>query len=190
MAANMQRQAVPLIKPDSPFVGTGVEAKVAHDSGASLTTKVDGTVVYADSRRVDVEAKDGIHSYPLRKFESSNQGTCMNQTVVVKVKDKAGNIAEQTINITKILKLSAIEITNPPKRINYVEGQSFDTTGMKVVAKYNNGREEEITKYENHLSRCLPWHSRTGQKVLLRHGRGRRERVFRGHGRHGHLRFG
>ena len=94
MAANMQRQAVPLIKPDSPFVGTGVEAKVAHDSGASLVSTVDGTVVYADSKRVDVESKDGVHTYKLRKFAASNQGTCMNQTIVVKEGDKvkAGDV--------------------------------------------------------------------------------------------------
>ena len=88
MAANMQRQAVPLIKPDSPFVGTGVEAKVAHDSGASLVSTVDGTVTYADSNKVLVENKEGTHTFRLRKFAASNQGTCMNQTVVVKEGDK------------------------------------------------------------------------------------------------------
>ena len=79
MAANMQRQAIPLIKPQSPYVGTGVERKIAHDSGSSLLNKVDGTVKFVDAKKVVVEAKDGDHTYRLKKFASSNQGTCLNQ---------------------------------------------------------------------------------------------------------------
>jgi len=94
MAANMQRQAIPLIKPQSPYVGTGVERKIAHDSGSSLLNKVDGTVKYVDAKKVVVESKDGEHSYRLKKFASSNQGTCLNQipSVVEGQKVKAGDV--------------------------------------------------------------------------------------------------
>ena len=79
MAANMQRQAIPLVKPQSPYVGTGVERKIAHDSGSSLLSKVEGTVTYVDAKKVVVQSKDGEHTHKLKKFASSNQGTCLNQ---------------------------------------------------------------------------------------------------------------
>ena len=79
MAANMQRQAIPLVKPQSPYVGTGVERKIAHDSGSSLLSKVEGTVTYVDAKKVVVQGKDGEYTHKLKKFASSNQGTCLNQ---------------------------------------------------------------------------------------------------------------
>ncbi|MBG9983026.1 DNA-directed RNA polymerase subunit beta [Aerococcaceae bacterium DSM 111020] len=88
MGANMQRQAVPLIKPQAPIVGTGIEYQAAHDSGAALLTKVDGEVVYVDANRIDVKDNEGhVESYPLTKFERSNAGTCYNQTPIVALGD-------------------------------------------------------------------------------------------------------
>ncbi len=88
MGANMQRQAVPLIKPQAPIVGTGIEYQAAHDSGAALLTKVDGEVVYVDANRIDVKDNNGkVESYPLTKFERSNAGTCYNQTPIVSLGD-------------------------------------------------------------------------------------------------------
>ncbi len=88
MAANMQRQAVPLLKPDSPLVGTGVEAKIAHDAGTSLVSAVNGTATYVDAKKIIIENKDGEHIYKLKKFSASNQGTCLNHTPVVQVGQK------------------------------------------------------------------------------------------------------
>ena len=86
MGANMQRQAVPLINPQSPIVGTGIEYKAAHDSGAALTCKRGGRVVYVDANRVDIQLEDGsIDQYRLTKFARSNAGTCYNQRPIVKL---------------------------------------------------------------------------------------------------------
>ncbi len=83
MGANMQRQAVPLIKPQSPFVGTGIEAKIASDSGSGIVAKADGVVEYVDSNKVIVSEADGKREYKLRKFECSNAGTSINQIPIV-----------------------------------------------------------------------------------------------------------
>ncbi len=83
MGANMQRQAVPLLKPNSPYVGTGIEAKIAKDSGSAIVAEVDGKVVYADSRTIITE-KDGKETkYELEKFRRSNAGTCINHNPLV-----------------------------------------------------------------------------------------------------------
>ena len=89
MGANMQRQAVPLIKPQSPFVGTGIEYKAAHDSGAALICHRPGLVTYVDANRVRVTLEDGsIDEYRLTKFARSNAGTCYNQRPIVQVGDQ------------------------------------------------------------------------------------------------------
>ncbi|MBR7926782.1 DNA-directed RNA polymerase subunit beta [Aerococcaceae bacterium zg-ZUI334] len=95
MGANMQRQAVPLINPVSPLIGTGMEYKAAHDSGAALLCKRDGEVVYVDANRVKVKVADGsTDEYRLTKFARSNAGTCYNQRPIVQLGDKveAGEI--------------------------------------------------------------------------------------------------
>lgn len=85
MGANMQRQAVPLLVPHSPFVGTGIEHKIAKDSGVGIVAKQDGTVSYVDSLRIVVTDKEGTdHSYQLRKFARSNASTSINQRPIVK----------------------------------------------------------------------------------------------------------
>ena len=89
MGANMQRQAVPLLNPHSPFVGTGMEPKIARDSGTGVVCDVDGTVTYADAKNIVVQSKDGVlHDFALEKFRSSNAGTCINQKPIVVKGDK------------------------------------------------------------------------------------------------------
>lgn len=88
MGANMQRQAVPLIKPHSPFVGTGIEYKAAHDSGDALIAEHAGTIEYVDAREIRVRREDGaLDSYKLMKFRRSNGGKNYNQTPIVHVGD-------------------------------------------------------------------------------------------------------
>ena len=85
MGANMQRQAVPLIKTESPFVGTGMEYKAAHDCGVVVVAKEDGYVSYVDADRIIVTDGENMeHEYELVKMLRSNQGTCINQRPIVK----------------------------------------------------------------------------------------------------------
>ena len=84
MGANMQRQAVPLLNPHSPFVGTGMEHRIARDSGAACVATSAGTVTYVDAVRVIVTDDAGNeHEYPLTKFRRSNASTCLNQRPIV-----------------------------------------------------------------------------------------------------------
>lgn len=95
MGANMQRQALPLLKPTAPLVGTGMEHIVARDSGLAVISTGEGVVTYVDSRRITVkDSKKKSKTYQLQKFARSNQGTCINQVAVVKVGDevKKGDI--------------------------------------------------------------------------------------------------
>ena len=88
MGANMQRQAVPLIKNESPIVGTGIEYRAAKDSGVCVIARNDGTVQKVTADQIVVKTKTGIDTYNLIKFKRSNQGTCSNQRPIVKVGDK------------------------------------------------------------------------------------------------------
>ncbi len=89
MGANMQRQAIPLLKPEAPFVGTGIEYKAAHDSGVAICSDVDGIVSYVDGLRVEVIDNDGLkHNYELTKYVRSNHSTCVNQRPIVVVGEK------------------------------------------------------------------------------------------------------
>ena len=83
MGANMQRQAVPLIKSESPIVGTGIEYKAAVDSRIVITAKNDGVVSYVDSNKVVIDTKTGKDEYHLIKYQRSNQGTCINQKPII-----------------------------------------------------------------------------------------------------------
>jgi len=92
MGSNMQRQAVPLVKAEAPWVGTGMEETVARDSGAAIAAKRGGIVDQVDATRIviravgDVEAgQSGVDIYTLQKFQRSNQNTCINQRPLVKV---------------------------------------------------------------------------------------------------------
>jgi DNA-directed RNA polymerase subunit beta len=84
MGTNMQRQAVPTIRPESPIVGTGVEARAAQDSGHVILAKENGIIVNADSRRVQVlEDKGNLRTYEFNKFTRSNHSTCLNQRPII-----------------------------------------------------------------------------------------------------------
>ncbi|MAI97905.1 MAG: DNA-directed RNA polymerase subunit beta [Rhodobacteraceae bacterium] len=94
MGSNMQRQAVPLLKAEAPFVGTGMESVVARDSGASIMAKRAGVIDQIDAMRIVIRASGtleagdpGVDIYRLRKFQRSNQNTCINQKPLVKVGD-------------------------------------------------------------------------------------------------------
>ncbi|MEO8529865.1 MAG: DNA-directed RNA polymerase subunit beta [Deltaproteobacteria bacterium] len=95
MGSNMQRQAVPLLQAEAPFVGTGIESIVAQDSGAAIMAKRAGIIDQVDATRIVVRATEGLEPgdpgvdiYRLRKFQRSNQNTCINQKPLVKVGDK------------------------------------------------------------------------------------------------------
>ncbi len=88
MGANMQRQAIPLLKSEAPLVGTGVEAIAARDSGALVIAKADGVVEYVDAKKIIVKTIGGKDSYFLNGFEKSNNGTCYLQKPIVRLGDK------------------------------------------------------------------------------------------------------
>ncbi len=94
MGSNMQRQAVPLVKAESPFVGTGMEATVARDSGAAISARRGGIIDQVDAGRIVIRATEDVEPgtsmvdiYTLKKFQRSNQNTCINQRPLVKVGD-------------------------------------------------------------------------------------------------------
>ena len=88
MGANMQRQALPLLKAEAPYVGTGVEYMIARDSGATVVAKADGVVEYADGKKIVVQTKGGKDVYTLMNFEGSNNYTCYHQRPIVKAGEK------------------------------------------------------------------------------------------------------
>ena len=98
MGSNMMRQAVPLLKPESPLVGTGIESDVALDSGVTIVAKRDGVVDKIDGKRIVIKATDesdftksGVDIYNLQKFKRSNQNTCINQKPLVRVGDQVSS---------------------------------------------------------------------------------------------------
>jgi len=97
MGSNMMRQAVPLLRAEAPLVGTGIEEKVAIDSGAAIQAKRAGIIDQVDAQRIVIRATEdlelgdaGVDIYRLRKFQRSNQNTCINQRPLVKVGDTVG----------------------------------------------------------------------------------------------------
>ena len=88
MGANMQRQAVPLIRATAPFVGTGLEGSAAFDSGELICAEHEGTVTEVDAAHVVVSTAHGLETYDLPKYERSNQSTCINHRPVVHVGEK------------------------------------------------------------------------------------------------------
>ena len=95
MGANMQRQAVPLLRPHAAYVGTGIESKIAKDSGTGLVSRDEGTVTYVDASNITITGMDGKkHNYQLEKFARSNAGTCINHRPIVEVGEtvKVGDV--------------------------------------------------------------------------------------------------
>ena len=97
MGSNMQRQAVPLLQAEAPLVGTGIEEVVARDSGAAIMAKRAGIIDQVDAQRIVIRATEdlelgdaGVDIYRMRKFQRSNQNTCINQRPLVKVGDTVG----------------------------------------------------------------------------------------------------
>ncbi|MBB3711121.1 DNA-directed RNA polymerase subunit beta [Limimaricola variabilis] len=97
MGSNMQRQAVPLLQAEAPLVGTGIEEVVARDSGAAIMARRGGIIDQVDATRIVIRATEdlelgdaGVDIYRMRKFQRSNQNTCINQRPLVKVGDKVG----------------------------------------------------------------------------------------------------
>ncbi len=89
MGSNMQRQAVPLLRPERPLVGTGLETQVARDSGMVPITRVNGEVVFVDSTQIIVRDVQGVdHYHLLQKYQRSNQDTCLNQRPIVQQGDQ------------------------------------------------------------------------------------------------------
>jgi DNA-directed RNA polymerase subunit beta len=89
MGANMQRQAVPLLRPDAPIVGTGMEYRAAKDSGSLIVSDVSGTVVSVDAKGITLKLDDGTEKlFDLLKFVRSNAGTCINQRPIVKLGER------------------------------------------------------------------------------------------------------
>jgi len=98
MGSNMMRQAVPLLKPEAPLVGTGIESDVALDSGVTIVAKRNGIVDKIDGKRIVIKAssekdysQSGVDIYNLQKFKRSNQNTCINQKPLVRVGDKVNS---------------------------------------------------------------------------------------------------
>ena len=98
MGSNMMRQAVPLLKPESPLVGTGIESDVALDSGVTIVARRDGLVDKIDGKRIVIKTTDesdftksNVDIYNLQKFKRSNQNTCINQKPLVRVGDKVSS---------------------------------------------------------------------------------------------------
>ncbi|MEB3301414.1 MAG: DNA-directed RNA polymerase subunit beta [Cyanobium sp.] len=89
MGSNMQRQAVPLLRPERPLVGTGLETQVARDSGMVPITRVNGTVTFVDATAIVIrDDEGGEHTHYLQKYQRSNQDTCLNQRPIVKQGDQ------------------------------------------------------------------------------------------------------
>mgnify|MGYP004618202863 FL=1 len=85
MGANMQRQAMPLLKTEAPYIGTGVEHIAAKDSGVCVVAKADGIVSYVDAKKIKVKTKNGEDTYYLANFELANSGICNHQRPIVQV---------------------------------------------------------------------------------------------------------
>jgi DNA-directed RNA polymerase subunit beta len=90
MGSNMQRQAVPLLRPERPLVGTGLEAQAARDSGMVIVSPFDGEISYVDARRLRVRSNETgeEQEFILQKYQRSNQDTCLNQRPIVRLGDK------------------------------------------------------------------------------------------------------
>lgn len=89
MGSNMQRQAVPLLRPERPLVGTGLEAQAARDSGMVIVSRTDGEVTFVSADRIRVRDDQGKeHEYQVQKYQRSNQDTCLNQRPIVFIGDR------------------------------------------------------------------------------------------------------
>ncbi len=120
MGSNMQRQAVPLLRCEAPFVGTGMECKVAYDSGVCVVAKNDGVVKSVTADKIVVETDTGEEDeYELLKFKRSNQGTCVNQKPIVNKGDRVtGEVLEVDEDGNTIIKVHGSILADGPATSN------------------------------------------------------------------------
>ena len=159
MGSNMMRQAVPLLTNEAPLVGTGMEGLVASDSGAALIASKDGVVDQVDSQRIvirsdsDLEKGDlGVEIYNLKKFQRSNQSTCVNQKPLVRVGDKIKEgevIADGEPNPHDILRLQGIEnladyLVHEVQEVYRLQGVKINDKHIEVIIRQML-RKVEIT---------------------------------------------
>ncbi len=150
MGSNMQRQGVPLLRPQVPLVKTGIESRAAKDSGSAVTTDADGVIQDVTAKSITVKAYDGeLHIYPLRNFLRSNQATCIHQKPIVQKGDrvKAGQaIADGTSTKKGELALG----TNMTVAFALWEGYNYEDS---IILSERVSREDILTsvhieKYE------------------------------------------
>src|SRR6266568_1352327 len=154
MGSNMQRQAVPLVRAEAPFVGTGMEGTVARDSGAAIGARRTGVIDQVDATRIVVRAtedldptRSGVDIYRLSKFQRSNQNTCINQRPLVKVGDivQKGDIvadgpSTQLGELARGTKLGPEEITRDIPNVGEEALKNLDEAGIVYIgAEVNAG---------------------------------------------------
>ena len=146
MGANMQRQAVPLLRPTAPFIGTGVEARAARDAGDLVIAEGDGRVVDVSGEAISVEYDNGPRkgkvTYRLSKFRRSNQGTCINQKPLVDIGDelKLGRRARRR-PVDAPGRARARQ--EPPGRVHAVEGPQLRGRDRHLGAS-REGRRADV----------------------------------------------
>jgi DNA-directed RNA polymerase subunit beta len=168
MGSNMQRQAVPLLKPQSPLVGTGMESYVALGSGAMLLAKRTGIVEYADSQNIIIRSEDPddvwFDSYKLRKFSKSNHGTCMHQKLSIcrgdKVK-KGSVIADGPATENGDLALGA----NMLVAFLSWRGYNFEDS---ILVSSNVVRDDALTSIHMEEFECIVRDTRLGPEEITR----------------------
>lgn len=171
MGSNMQRQAVPLLYPEAPLVGTGMEAVVAADSGATVIAKRDGIVNQVDAKRIVIKTDQlgddfsgGVDIYTLTKFQKSNQNTCINQRPIVRVGERvsAGDIIADgsSTNLGELaLGMNVLVAFMPWNGFNFEDSillsnrlvcedkfSSIHIEQFEVVARDTRSGPEEITR--------------------------------------------
>ena len=171
MGSNMQRQAVPIIKPQAPFVGTGMEEVVARDSGVNVRARKDGVVKYVDSRRIVVQSRRddfshiGVDVYRLEKFKRSNSGTCINQRPLVVAGDqvKAGDIISDSscMNMGELALGSNVLVSFASQK-----GYNFEDA---IVISRRLVREDAFTSIHIQELTCTARDTKLGPEEVTRH---------------------
>lgn len=197
MGSNMQRQAVPLIKTEYPLVGTGMEVKVAKDSGAVVVAKRGGKVVKVDGKSITIKVNEeeinendpldiGMDVYELIKFRGSNQSTCMNQRPIVKVGDvveKGAVIADGTSTYRGELSLGKnVLVAFMPWR-----GYNFEDA---IVISERLVKDDVFTSIHIEEFEVEARETKLGSEEITRHIPGVNERLLANLDEHGVVRVG
>lgn len=197
MGSNMQRQAVPLIKTEYPLIGTGMEVKIAKDSGAVVVARRGGTVVKVDGRSITIKVNEdeinpndpldiGMDIYELVKFKGSNQATCMNQRPIVKVGDtveKGAIIADGTSTYKGELALGKnILVAFMPWR-----GYNFEDA---IVISERLVKDDVFTSIHIEEFEVEARETKLGSEEITRHITGIPERMLANLDEHGIVRVG